>query len=129
MKREAALLRCREKDEIEKCRILQQDVKSEREEKRKMRSDVEHLKKQFYHESKRTEKEMTRLKEKIHQVSFFCFLWSFCMSTHKCNSKFFARLVPTSFFMYSTNIIMIQFDYGIISDTYYGLEAAFQRCS
>lgn len=74
MKREAALLLCREKDQIEKCRILQQDVKSEREEKRKMRSDVEHLKKQFYHESKRTEKEMARLKEKIHQVRLFSIL-------------------------------------------------------
>lgn len=59
---------CREKDQIEKCRILQQELKSEREEKRKMKSDVDHLKKQFYHESKRTEKEMTRLKEKVHQV-------------------------------------------------------------
>ena len=73
MKREAAQLLCREKDQIEKCRILQQDVTSEREEKRKMRSDVEHLKKQFYHESKRTEKEMTRLKEKIHQVRSLIF--------------------------------------------------------
>lgn len=68
LKREAALLFCREKDQIEKCRILQQELKSEREEKRKMKSDVDHLKKQFYHESKRTEKEMTRLKEKVHQA-------------------------------------------------------------
>ena len=62
---------CREKEQIEKCRILTQEVKTEREEKRKLKSDVEHLKKQFYHESKRTEKEITRLKEKIHLVSIF----------------------------------------------------------
>jgi len=68
LKRESALLLCREKEQIEKCRILTQEVKCEREEKRKMKSDIEHVKKQFYHESKRTEKETTRLKEKVHQV-------------------------------------------------------------
>lgn len=71
LRRESALLLCREKEQIEKCRFLTQEVKTEREEKRKLKSDVEHLKKQFYHESKRTEKEITRLKEKIHLVSSF----------------------------------------------------------
>lgn len=68
LKRESSLLLYREKEQIEKCRILSQDVKMEREEKRKLKSDVEHLKKQFYHESKRTEKEISRLKEKVHQL-------------------------------------------------------------
>jgi len=68
LKREAALLLCREKDQIKRCAVLQQDIKSEREEKRKMKSDVDHLKKQFYHESKRKEKEATRLKDKVHQT-------------------------------------------------------------
>ena len=74
LRRESALLLCREKEQIDKCRILAQEVKTEREEKRKLKSDVEHLKKQFYHESKRTEKEISRLKEKIHLVSvIYCF--------------------------------------------------------
>ena len=38
-----------------------------------MKSDVDHLRKQFYHESKRLEKEISRLKDKVHQVSYVMF--------------------------------------------------------
>jgi len=68
LKRESVLLLCREKEQVEKSRMLTQEVKAERDEKRKLKSDIEHLKKQFYHESKRTEKEISRLKEKVHSL-------------------------------------------------------------
>ena len=68
MKNQNAVLLYREKDLQKKCACLQQEVKGEREEKRRMKSDIDQVRKQFYHETKRLEKEITKLKEKLNLV-------------------------------------------------------------
>ena len=66
--REAALIDHRDKEHVNKCRMLEKELKVERDAKKKMRLDMQHMKKQFHHESKRKEKEIDSLKGKMHKV-------------------------------------------------------------
>eukprot|EP00794_Sanderia_malayensis_P008036 gene8036-8897_t len=67
-KREICIIQIREKKCVEQCKILQQERKLEREDMKKMKMDMLHKHKQFNHESKRREKEMLKLKDRVHQL-------------------------------------------------------------